>query len=245
MWIFTKTRTASIAEIDSYTLATTQTPSRNTSQPFPDADKLDVKPKWHNAIHRTGSLALSTTRSSPVSSRTLSRTSSSHASGRPTPPPRSDPLGPADLLESDGIYSCRVGGPRLYDLLNTLPLDKFGVLAWVILDREEEIFEIDDVRDEDKFMQALWFRWIFLNRNKFVAEFFEGTKTFINDNWQMIDRAAGVAALRIWLPVFSINNFLLTSESDVVALLYHYRGLTGKKHWYDDNYATQNEVAPV
>ncbi|KAG1779412.1 hypothetical protein EV702DRAFT_1087975 [Suillus placidus] len=254
----TSTRTAS-TEItdfssnfhnDEYTPATTQTPSRNTSvssQLFPDADKLDIKPKWHNAILRTGSLASSTTRSSSVSSRTLSRASSSHASGRPTPAPRSDPLGPAAqypyLLESDGIYSCRVGGPRLYDLLNTLPLDKFGVLAWVILDREEEIFEIDDVRDEDKVMQALWFRWIFLNRNKFVAEFFEGTKTFINDNWQMIDRAAGVAALRTWLLVLSINNFLLTS--DVVVLLCHYRGLTGKEHWYDDNHATQNEVAPV
>jgi hypothetical protein len=141
------------------------------------------------------------------------------------------------------MYSCRVGGPRLYDLLNTLPLDKFGVLAWVILDREEEIFEIDNVRDEDKVMQALWFRWIFLNRNTFVADFFKGTETFINDNWQMIDQAAGAAALRTWLLVLSINNFLLAS--DAVVLMRHYRKLTGKEHWYDDNHATQNEVAPV
>ena len=28
----------------------------------------------------------------------------------------------------------------------------------------EDIFEMDDVRDEDKVMQALWARWIFLNR---------------------------------------------------------------------------------
>ncbi|KAG1868455.1 hypothetical protein F4604DRAFT_1775623 [Suillus subluteus] len=232
---------------DEYTPATTQPPSRNTSvasQPFPDANKLDIKP---TPIFRTGSLALSTTRSSSVTSRTLSRASSTHASGRPTPPPRSDPLGPAAqypyLLESDGVYSCRVGGPRLYDLLNTLPLDKFGVLAWVILEREEEIFEPDNVRDEDKVMQALWFRWIFLNRNKFVANFFEGTKTFIDDNWQMIARAAGAAALRTWLLVLSINNFLMTSGA--VELLRHYRKLTGKKHWYDDDHATQNEVAPV
>jgi len=45
-----------------------------------------------------------------------------------------------------------------------MSLEPFGVLSWVILDREEEIFEVDDVRDEDKVMQALWFRWIFLNR---------------------------------------------------------------------------------
>lgn len=251
----TSTRTASTEVTDfssnfhndEYTPATTQPPSRNTSvasQPFPDADKLEIKP---TPIFPTGSLALSTTRSSSVTSRTLSRASSSHASGRPTPPPRSDPLGPAAqypyLPESNDIYSCRVGGPRLYDLLNTLPLDEFGVLAWVILDKEEEIFEIDNVRDEDKVMQALWFRWIFLNRNKFVANFFEGTKTFINNNWQMIDRAAGIAALRTWLLVLSINNFLLTS--DVAVLLRHYRTLTGRTHWYEDNHATQNEVAPV
>jgi hypothetical protein len=251
----TSTRTASTevtdfssnSHNDEYTPATTQSPSRNTSvlsQKFSDADKLDIKP---NPILRTGSLALSTARSSSVSSRTLSRASSTLASGRPTPPPRSDPLGPAAqypyLLESDDIYSCRVGGPRLYDLLNTLPLDKFGVLAWVILDREEEIFEIDNVRDEDKVMQALWFRWIFLNRNTFVADFFKGTETFINDNWQMIDQAAGAAALRTWLLVLSINNFLLAS--DAVVLMRHYRKLTGKEHWYDDNHATQNEVAPV
>lgn len=175
----TSTRTASTEITDfssnfhdgEYTPATTLSPSRNTSvvsQPFLDADKLDIKPKWHNPILRSGSLALSATRSTSVTSRTLSRASSTHASGRPTPPPQSDPLGPAAqypyLLESDGIYSCRVGGPRLYDLLNTLPLDEFGVLAWVIIDREEDIFEIDNVRDEDKVMQALWFRWIFLNR---------------------------------------------------------------------------------
>ncbi|KAG2063903.1 hypothetical protein BDR04DRAFT_1110967 [Suillus decipiens] len=253
----TTTSTAASTEItdfssnfhnDEYTPATTQPPSRNTSvlsQPFPDANKLDIKPKWHNPILRTSSLALSTTRSSSVSSRTLSRAPSSHASGRPTTPPRSDPLGPTAQYPylPDGVYSCRVGGPRLYDLLNTLPLHEFGVLAWVILDREEEIFDIDDVRDEDKVMQALWFRWIFLNRNKFVANFFEGTKTFIDDNWQMIDRAAGVAALRTWLLVLSINNFLLTA--DVVVLLRHYRGLTGKRHWYDDSHAAHHEIAPV
>jgi hypothetical protein len=99
----------------------------------------------------------------------LSRASSIRTTGNPTPPPQSDPLGPAAQYpylpesHSDGVYSCRIGGPRLYDLLNTMSLEPFGVFAWVILDREKEIFEIDDVRDEDKVMQALWFRWIFLN----------------------------------------------------------------------------------
>lgn len=83
-----------------------------------------------------------------------------------------DGLGPSltypYLPETDDggnvYYSCRPGGPRLFDFLNTLSLKPYGVLKWMIIDREEELFELDDVLDEDKVMQALWFRWIFLNR---------------------------------------------------------------------------------
>ena len=101
------------------------------------------------------------------------RVATSHTSYRgslppqyPDPPPPSDSLGPAAqypyLPEEE--YSCRPGGPRLFDLLNTLSLEPYGVLSWMIVDREEEIYEIEDVRDEDKVVMALWNRWIFLNR---------------------------------------------------------------------------------
>ena len=43
-------------------------------------------------------------------------------------------------------------------------MEPYGVLSWYVIDKEEEIFECDDVRDEDKVMQALWGRWILLNR---------------------------------------------------------------------------------
>lgn len=105
----------------------------------------------------------------------------------PTPPPPHDKLGPAaqypylgyqdkigEMMAVPGkdepedtyhqSYSCRPGGPRIYDLLNTLDMERFGVFSWLIVDREEEIYEIDDVRDEDKVMVVLWNRWIFLNR---------------------------------------------------------------------------------
>lgn len=61
-------------------------------------------------------------------------------------------------------FSCRPNGPKLYDILGAKSLDEFGILAWSIIDREEELFEMDGVRDEDKVMQALWSRWIMLNR---------------------------------------------------------------------------------
>ncbi|OAX38476.1 hypothetical protein K503DRAFT_770448 [Rhizopogon vinicolor AM-OR11-026] len=235
------------------TPATIQPTSRYTSvssQSFRDPCLLDIKPKYYLPTPpRTGSVVSTNVRSTSVSSRAISRASSIHTSGNPTPPPQSDPLGPAAQYpylpesHSDGVYSCRLGGPRLYDLLNSMSLEPFGVLGWVILDREEEFFETDDVRDEDKVMQALWYRWIFLNRNKFVANFFNGTKSFIKDNWRMIHQAAGLGALRTWLLLLNIHNFLVTLE--VVTLLRFYRGLTDMQHWYGDKDAGQNVVAPV
>lgn len=65
------------------------------------------------------------------------------------------------------MYSARPGGPKLYDLLNMMSLEPYGIMAWFVVDKEEEIFELDEVRDEDKVMQALWARWIMLNRSEY------------------------------------------------------------------------------
>lgn len=62
-------------------------------------------------------------------------------------------------------YSCRPGGPRIYDLLCTLSMEKFGVLANDILDQEEVILENECIQDELKVMHALWARWMRLNRS--------------------------------------------------------------------------------
>lgn len=43
-------------------------------------------------------------------------------------------------------------------------LESFGVLGWLVEEKEEEIFEVDDTLDEDKSVLAIWGRWIFLNR---------------------------------------------------------------------------------
>lgn len=91
----------------------------------------------------------------------------------PTPPPYDDLEGPAAVYPyiSPGTYSARPGGPKIYDLLNELSLEKFGIMDWLIIDQEEDLFELDNVRDEDKMMRALWNRWIFLNRYVLKPQF--------------------------------------------------------------------------
>jgi hypothetical protein len=64
----------------------------------------------------------------------------------------------------ESAYSCRPGGPRLFDLVALESMKPFGVMAWAVEDQDEEIFEVDDCLDEDKVMQSLWARWIFLHR---------------------------------------------------------------------------------
>jgi hypothetical protein len=61
--------------------------------------------------------------------------------------------------------SCRPCGPRLFDLIaRDDTISDYGLTSWSLLERDEELFEIDDVRDEEKALQALWSRWIFSQR---------------------------------------------------------------------------------
>ncbi|KAI6122510.1 hypothetical protein EDD16DRAFT_766558 [Pisolithus croceorrhizus] len=201
-----------------------------------DHPEIDVK--WNTdysellLLKRDAPINLATARSAavalPIIEEDIKRKFTSSTEKRPTPSVVGN-FGPTArhpyIPESSDIYSCRPGGPRLYDILNALPLEPFGVLSWVVVDREEELFELDDVLDEDKVMLALWYRWIFLNRNKFIASYFNGTKAFVTENWKLIRQAAGVAALRTWLLVLCVNNFLLPLE--VVSLMQYYQNLVG------------------
>ncbi|TFK41516.1 hypothetical protein BDQ12DRAFT_678115 [Crucibulum laeve] len=155
-------------------------------------------------------------------------------------PPEDDPLGPAarypylpatsDYGGPTVYYSCRPGGQCLFDLLGTLPMDQFGVLDWAVLDREEEIYESDDVKEEFKVMHALWARWIMLHKNTFMKDYYKGTIAFVDEYWKMIHRAAGWDALRYWLLMLLGNRFLTGREMAMV--LKHYESHTGMDNWY-------------
>ncbi|KAK7054805.1 hypothetical protein VNI00_003268 [Paramarasmius palmivorus] len=165
------------------------------------------------------------------SKKLFSSTSPTRSSFHPTPtPPARNPLGPRaqppfiPAISGDRKiqlnYSCRPGGSRIYDLLGTLSLEPFGVLKWLVIDREEEIFEVDDLKDEYKVMHALWARWILLNRTLFVANYGRGVKLFIDEYMEMIKLAAGWEALRYWLLMLLAHRYL--TGKDVADALRYY-----------------------
>lgn len=124
----------------------------------------DLKPKYDMSGHSNHAGADTWSRSSSVLGRSTSQILSGVGARGGLGPSLTPPYLPETDERGGVYYSCRPSGPRLFDLLNTLSLKPYGVLKWVIIDREEELFELDDILDEDKVMQALWYRWIFLNR---------------------------------------------------------------------------------
>lgn len=204
--------------------------TRPTNIPHQKPFSPEKHPSRLDGTTPSSSRARSTTVISVTTATTEKSVDAPYPSRYPTPPPRDNPLGAAaqppyfpaqsDYGGPSVYYSCRPGGPSLLDLLDTLPLEPFGVLDWAVLDREDEIFESDDVKDEYKVMHALWARWIVLNRNKFVANYHKGTIAFVDSYWKMIHRAAGWDALRYWLLMLLANRFL--SGHEVAEVLQHY-----------------------
>jgi len=161
----------------------------------------------------------------------------------PRPPPSSNRLGPSvrppylpaksTFGGPDIWYSTRIGGPYLFDLLQLLPLKPFGLLEWIVLDREEEIFADNELKDEQKVIMALWARWITLNKNKNKNFAFgrraNGVKMFIDEYWKMIHLAAGWQALVDQLVVLGANRLLKTRE--IAELITYYESLVGMDYW--------------
>ncbi|KAI0945062.1 hypothetical protein AcW1_001844 [Taiwanofungus camphoratus] len=210
--------------------------------PSPSSSIIPKKFRAYSPTPSTTTYADTRSRSVTLQTAKTASSRGSLPSRYPTPPPQSDPLGPSAQypylpetpIDGEIYYSCRPGGPKIYDLLNTLPLEPFGVLSWQIVDREEELFEMDDVRDEDKVILALWNRWIMLNRRAFIFEgYCKGLIDFIDQYWLMIHRAAGWSALRAFLLMLVANRFLDVSE--VVQILKHYETHTGMDYWYKDD----------
>jgi hypothetical protein len=112
-----------------------------------------------------------------IPSRTTSLVPDTVGDGIHRAPSALDPLGPLGVypyalsnVHDDNeslVSSCRPCGPRLFDLVARHPMSDYGLTSWSLLERDEELFEIDDIRDEEKAMQALWNRWIFSERRWF------------------------------------------------------------------------------
>ena len=124
-----------------------------------------------------------TERSPTLASRTASLVPDTFRDSPHKAPSARDPLGALGTHPrlSSGVgddndnlqgLSCRPCRPRLFDVIAKDPISKYGLTSWSLLERDEELFEIDDVRDEEKVMQALWNRWIFFKR-RYLNHYFK------------------------------------------------------------------------
>lgn len=163
----------------------------------------------------------------------------------PRPPPSSNRLGAAarppylpaksTFGGPDIYYSTRFSGPCLFDLLNLLPLEPFGVFDGMVIDREEEIYNDDELAQEEKVIVALWARWIMLNKVEFDQDRAGGVEKFIDEYWKMIHLAAGWEALVYQLLVLAA--WRLLRHYEIIPLLERYEELAGMQYWdeWDSN----------
>ncbi|KAH9053177.1 hypothetical protein EDB87DRAFT_283241 [Lactarius vividus] len=140
-------------------------------------------------------------------------------------PGTGDPLGPLAVYpyfptsgdDENILFSCRPGGPRLFDLVSRFSASEYGLTSWSLIERDEELFEIDDVRDEEKAMQALWNRWIFFERryfgyfnvgyfhplilstSRYLLDPRKTTMAFVEKFLAVIIKTAGWKGMRVWL----------------------------------------------
>ncbi|KIY66304.1 hypothetical protein CYLTODRAFT_491609 [Cylindrobasidium torrendii FP15055 ss-10] len=221
------------------------------SSPGPSTTREASLPANAFAALRVASEPLPASRSwTPVPD---SQESAQHISGptryRPvTPPPQSNPHGPAarpPYIPSDrgpGAHTYlarRADGRRIYDLLGALPLTEFGTMAHDVLETELMIFETESLkplRDEDKVMCALWARWVKLHRDVFLKNHFDGATAFVEKYWKTIHYAAGFGALRYWFITMMVRNTHgnkpYLSAQELAQVLMRYQELVGMKDWY-------------
>ncbi|KAF8906729.1 hypothetical protein CPB84DRAFT_1844201 [Gymnopilus junonius] len=234
-----------------------ETPSIRDPTPLRISKKEPVVSLWfkrepqgpQNSVtpSRTPETSSSTRRSQSatgsVSTSTLTSTSMRTPNSQyPAPPPRENPFGPAatppylpahsDYGGPTVHYSSRPGGSCLFDLLGTLPMGKFGLLDWEVLDREDEIYESDDVKEEYK-TPSRFFNCptVHLIRNVFIANYYKGAIAFVDEYWKIIHKACGWDALRYFLFILLANQFL--NGHEIAQVLLHYEKHTGMAFWYD------------
>ncbi|KAG8996992.1 hypothetical protein FRB94_007898 [Tulasnella sp. JGI-2019a] len=128
-----------------------------------------------------------------------------------TPPPHKyDPRGPSEAPPLRN-RTTRIE-PTLMDRLDELALDDFGNQRSRILATEEVLLDKSGLTDEAKVMQALWNRWILLNRSAFIADKFGGITRFVQDRHAMIDKAVGFETLTYFLLIMHQKGLLTVDE---------------------------------
>jgi len=196
------------------TLGEPQTPLGETTAEHPVPSFFEFKPEF----------------SPTPTSRTASLVPDVVDDGIHQAPSALDPLGPLGLYpylisnvqddDENLIISCRPCGPRLFDLVAGYPMSDYGLTSWSLLERDEELFEIDDIRDEEKAMQALWNRWIFSKRRRYLLDPPKAVMEFVDCFLPTIMKTAGWKGMRVWLLLLAKHRYL--TGDDVISVMNYY-----------------------
>jgi len=103
-------------------------------------------------------------------------------------------------------------------------MSDYGLTSWSLLERDEELFEVDDIRDEEKAMQALWNRWIVSRRRRYLLNPHKSVLEFVEAFLPTITETAGWKGVRVWLLLLAKHKYL--TGDDVVIMMNHYESVT-------------------
>ncbi|KZV76587.1 hypothetical protein PENSPDRAFT_646017 [Peniophora sp. CONT] len=117
-------------------------------------------------------------------------------------------------------YSCRPGGPRIYDYLQTLSLKPYGLMRWQVEETEAHILEAEGLSDVGKCMHALHNRWFFLHEVEMYVNPAKCIAEFVHTWWRHIYNMVGIKALKFYLLEFGHLKYLTPRQSGDICQQY-------------------------
>ncbi|VDB92480.1 unnamed protein product [Peniophora sp. CBMAI 1063] len=118
-------------------------------------------------------------------------------------------------------YSCRPGGPRIYDYLQVLSLKPYGLMRWQVEETEAHILESEGLSDVGKCMHSLHNRWALLHEVEMYVDPAKCIADFVHTWWHHIYNMVGIKVLTQYLTDF--HHLKLISVSQAAKICAQYR----------------------
>ncbi|VDC00103.1 unnamed protein product [Peniophora sp. CBMAI 1063] len=117
-------------------------------------------------------------------------------------------------------YSCRPGGPRLYDYLMVLSLKPYGLMRWQVEEAEAHILGSEGLSDVGKCMHALHNRWVFLHELLMYVDPAKCIADFVHSWWHHIYNMVGLKVLTHYLSEFQHAKLITVRQAADICFQY-------------------------